>query len=164
MDDLAQRAEVSRRTLFNYFPSKDDAVLGGPPVVDADLLATFTQGGPTGGLVDDLAAVVVRVLRESPDTREDIARGRAVMQANPRLVGFAHRQLQACIEACMPAIATREGRRFDRARVDVAIALILACCHLAMDRYLDSDVEDDPHRDLAVVFSDTLATARDLLA
>ena len=34
MDDLAQRAEVSRRTLFNYFPSKDDAVLGGPPSVD----------------------------------------------------------------------------------------------------------------------------------
>ena len=123
-------------------------------------MAAFAEGGPTGDLVEDLAAVVVRVLRESPDTREDIARGRAVMQANPRLVGFAHRQLQAFVESVMPQIAAREGRRFDRARVDVAIALILACCHLAMDRYLDSDVETE----LAVAFTDTLATARQLLA
>ena len=31
MDELADAAEVSRRTLFNYFPSKTDAVLGEAP-------------------------------------------------------------------------------------------------------------------------------------
>ena len=31
MDDLAEAAEVSRRTLFNYFPGKVDAVLGAAP-------------------------------------------------------------------------------------------------------------------------------------
>lgn len=48
MEQLAERVGVSRRTLFNYFPGKDDAVLGGPPSVDEDLLGTFRAGGPTG--------------------------------------------------------------------------------------------------------------------
>ena len=30
MEQLAERVGVSRRTLFYYFPAKDDAVLGGP--------------------------------------------------------------------------------------------------------------------------------------
>ena len=32
MDELATAADVSRRTLFNHFPGKVDAVLGAPGV------------------------------------------------------------------------------------------------------------------------------------
>ena len=157
MEQLAERAEVSRRTLFNYFPSKDDAVLGGPPVISEDALAAFTAGGPTGRLVDDLASLVLAVLAESPDTRDDVARGRAVMLANPRLITHAHQRLQESVESCLGMMEAREGRGFSRPRVDVAIALVLASFHLAMDRYLDTDSE------LAALFTETLATARDLL-
>ena len=31
VDDIAERADVSPRTFFNYFPTKDDAVLGLDP-------------------------------------------------------------------------------------------------------------------------------------
>ena len=109
MDDLAELAGVSRRTLFNYFPGKDDAVLGGPPVLSAELLETFSTGGPHGHLVDDLAEVVLSILAESPETREDVARGREVMLANPRLIALAHQRLEECVEACMPYIEAREG-------------------------------------------------------
>ena len=47
MDDLAALAEVSRRTLFNYFPGKDDAVLGGPPVLNAGCSRPSVPGDPT---------------------------------------------------------------------------------------------------------------------
>jgi AcrR family transcriptional regulator len=159
MDHLAEQVGVSRRTLFNYFPGKDDAILGGPPALDDDTLEVFTAGGPTGGLVDDVAAVVLGVLRENPGTREEVARSRQVMMANPRLIAFAHQRLRECVESCMVFIEKREGSAFDRARVDVAIALVLACFHLAMDRYLDDDVESE----LASLFTETLGTARDLL-
>ena len=53
LDDLAARAEVSRRTLFNYFPSKLDAVLGPVPAVSDAARTAFLAGGPTGRLIDD---------------------------------------------------------------------------------------------------------------
>jgi AcrR family transcriptional regulator len=160
MDQLAEVAGVSRRTLFNYFPGKDDAVLGGPPVLEESVLDEFGGGGPTGRLLDDLAAVVQGILRESPDTREDVARGRRVMLENPRLIALAHQRLQESVESCMGYVEAREGPAFDRRRVDVAIALVLACFHLAMDRYLEDGVEDS---DLGQLFTGTLATAHDLL-
>ena len=55
MDELADAAEVSRRTLFNYFPSKTDAVLGEHPEIPEADLATFVAGGPHGNLVHDVA-------------------------------------------------------------------------------------------------------------
>ena len=67
----------------------------------------------------------VSILAESPETREDVARGREVMLANPRLIALAHQRLEECVEACMPYIEAREGTHFDRRRVDVAIALVL---------------------------------------
>ncbi len=58
MDDLADAAEVSRRTLFNYFPSKTDAVLGAPPEIPDAVVDTFRAGGPHGHLIDDLTELV----------------------------------------------------------------------------------------------------------
>ena len=159
MEDLAARAGVSRRTLFNYFPGKDDAILGGPPVLDDGLLAEFAGGGPHGDLVEDVAEIVRFILRESPDTRVDVARGREVMLTHPRLIALAHQRLQETVEACMPYVETREGAGFSRTRFDVAITLVLACFHLAMDRYL----QGDPDADLATLFTESLDTARDLL-
>jgi AcrR family transcriptional regulator len=159
MEQLAEQVGVSRRTLFNYFPGKDDAILGGPPVIDDDMLEAFTAGGPTGNLVEDLAALVLAVLDDNPGTREDVARGRQVMRSNPRLIAFAHERLQECVESSMVFIEKREGSAFDRSRVDVAIALVIVCVHLAMDRYLDDDVESE----LSSLFTESLGTARDLL-
>ena len=54
MDELAEAAEVSRRTLFNYFPSKVDAVLGAAEAPDLaspglqEVADRFRDGGPHG--------------------------------------------------------------------------------------------------------------------
>jgi AcrR family transcriptional regulator len=158
MEQLAEQVGVSRRTLFNYFPSKDDAVLGGPPAMDEDLLGTFRAGGPTGRLVDDVAAIVVAILRDSPETREDAARGRRVMLENPRLIALGAERLRQSVESCVVHAERREGDRFDRRRFDVAVGVVLMCFHIALERYLD-DVESD----LPSLFTASLATARDLL-
>ena len=159
-DRIAAEAGVSRRTLFNYFPGKDDAVLGGPPSVDEDLLGTFRAGGPTGNLVDDVASIVLAILRDSPETREDAARARRVMLENPRLIALGAERLRQSVESCVVHAEEREGDHFDRRRFDVAVGVVLVCFHIAMERYLDDDVETD----LPSLFTSSLATARDLLS
>ena len=159
MDDLAQETGVSRRTLFNYVPGKDDAVLGPLPSPTPELFETFVAGGPHGSLVDDLATLVVEILRQNPETPEQVALGREALHAHPRLLALALQRLQELVESCQEFVQQREGSAYDRGRFDVALAVVVACLHLSMDRFLTGDHGVD----LAPLFLDSLATARDLL-
>ena len=62
MEQLATDAGVSRRTLFNYFPGKVDAVLGPMPEAPDEALEEFRAGGPSGDLVKDLRHLASSIL------------------------------------------------------------------------------------------------------
>src|SRR4051812_43814275 len=79
MEDLAEAADVSRRTLFNYFQGKVDAVLGGPPELPAEALETFHAGGPSGRLVDDLSTLAAAILAEHDFDPDLVALGRRAL-------------------------------------------------------------------------------------
>jgi AcrR family transcriptional regulator len=88
VEAIAEAAEISPRTFFNYFESKDDAVLGqGSFDLDAGFRGEFVAGGPTGRLTADLevlaAALLGAVAGSDPDAP---ARVLQVLQAEPRLL------------------------------------------------------------------------------
>ena len=48
VDEVSRRADISPRTFFNYFPSKEQAILGDDPdLPDDQALDAFVAGGPT---------------------------------------------------------------------------------------------------------------------
>ncbi len=70
VEDICAAVGVSPRTFFNYFPAKDDAVLGLEDFsVRPEVVASFVAGGPTGALLDDLEVVVADVLAHEVVTR-----------------------------------------------------------------------------------------------
>lgn len=84
VDAISARAGVSKRTFFNYFPSKEDAIIGvRAPTIPADLLRAFRESG------DDLLTRTVRLLAEtlrvSAVADVSIERRRQLIRAHPEL-------------------------------------------------------------------------------
>src|SRR3954466_3389512 len=64
VDDIAARADVSPRTFFNYFPTKDDAVLGLDPDAVRRQVREFADRPAAESPVEALRAVTRRQAEE----------------------------------------------------------------------------------------------------
>lgn len=159
MDDLAAASDVSRRTLFNYFPGKLDAVLGPALELPEETMAAFRAGGPHGDLVLDLGTVAHALFDQEVTDRDDFARAHRVMQ-QPRVLAAAHERFGDLTSLLVHEISRREGPAFDARRGRIAIAVLGALFETALDRFID----DPDQPSLADAFDHALQHARDLLA
>lgn len=158
MERLAEAAGVSRRTLFNYFPGKVDAVLGSDEAPAPEVYEEFAAGGPTGELVEDLREMVNRFLTFRQADAETVARFRRLLRGDARLFHAAHHRFELAAEQFAGFIVAREGADFEPRRARIAARLLLAMFDVALDAFLE-----EPDRSLADHFDQTLDTARDLL-
>jgi AcrR family transcriptional regulator len=159
LEDLAEAAGVSRRTLFNYFPSKADAVLGAAPEIpDADVDA-FRAGGPHGNLIDDLTELVRIAMSVKQPDREQAERGRRILRSEPRLLAAAHERFETITMEFTELVLEREGADFGAARARLLLRLMLALLDVALDHFTEGD-----DRSLVDLFEDQVREARALLA
>lgn len=159
MEDLARAADVSRRTLFNYFPGKDAAVLGHTPEFDPDLISTFVAGGPTGDLVDDVVALVESFLRAEGIQRDDVARLRALVAREPRLVSLVHARFEERALELTGLVEEREGSAYDATRTRLLVQVMACLFDYAMTLSLEQ-----PHRELGDLYADAVALTRSVFA
>jgi AcrR family transcriptional regulator len=94
VDAVAQAAGVSPRTFFNYFATKDDAVLGmRHPVLDPALVGELRLDRD---VLDQVSHLLLAVYR-SAFAGTDVARRQRLVAENPRL-GERRRELAAAAE------------------------------------------------------------------
>lgn len=160
MEDLAEAAEVSRRTLFNYFPGKVDAVLGATPELPEDLLARFLEGGPTGNLFDDVGVLAHAALSVQEEDRESLALGRRLLTSTPQLLLAAHKRFEAITEEFAALLLDRRGEPEDERDARLLLRLLVSLHDSALDRFLEEPVG----RTFADHYDEALHTARRLLA
>lgn len=141
IEQLCEDVGVSRRTFFNYFPSKEDAIMG--HLLDefpADAIAEFLAGaegverGPSGvsnTLLADLHGLTCAMVEELNFTREQIQLLIAAMKKEPQLMmkmmGGAHLREREFADL----IAQREGLEPDDPVAVMVSALFGTCSHRA---------------------------------
>jgi AcrR family transcriptional regulator len=116
VEDIAEAAEVSPRTFFNYFPSKESVLFGGDPDRAAELREGIAVAAPGGSALDAVRVVLARDseamaddLRSLGGDPADWLRRMKVARTDPH-VRAAHAAQMAMIErAIAEGLAARIG-------------------------------------------------------
>jgi len=130
VDDISRVADISPRTFFNYFPSKEAALVGeGPQLPDAEAVARFVAAGPEP-LLRSIATFLAQATELAAEDHELLAARRTLLKQHPNL--FAMRMgtmrhfendLQAIVERRLDADGVAAGAaRESRARLVTLVA------------------------------------------
>jgi AcrR family transcriptional regulator len=116
VEDIAEVADVSPRTFFNYFPSKEAALFGMDEARSAELCERIAHESPGEPALDVLhaimlsgAAAVVEDLRELGGDPADWLRRMRVVRADPHLRAAHAAQMANLERTITEALARRLG-------------------------------------------------------
>ncbi|PDP88021.1 TetR family transcriptional regulator [Glycomyces fuscus] len=146
VEEIAAEADVSTRTFFNYFATKEDALLGDlPRCPDEDVRSRFAEGGPTGDFVEDLITMLIAFLVSTDDLdtqRADMRLRKQLMDREPQLVPRMLARFHTVEMELAAAVAERTGVPAEDDRSVVVAASAMAVMRHTMRRLRFSENEE----------------------
>lgn len=109
IEDIAAAADVSPRTFFNYFPSKEDAIIGWDPGILAEMTRVLRErpAGEPAPLA--LREMFVEVLGAVDADRADLLARLQVIRADPQLIAHHVARWSETERQLVAALAERRG-------------------------------------------------------
>jgi AcrR family transcriptional regulator len=139
VDAIAERADVSPRTFFNYFPSKDDAVLGLDPGSVDSMVAAFAERPADESPVQALRAVAREQAAEMAEETELWPLRLRVIESHPALLGRLAASFGQSERAMAQAIARRVGTGTDELYPLLLAGVSAAAMRSALHRWFALD-------------------------
>ena len=152
VEELCELVGVSRRTFFNYFASKEDAVVAPPPPdIAARALLDFASKPPAGPLLlDELVSLIVGLFEEIGIDRAEAGEMAAALEREPRLFAVLMRGTADEERRVAEAVARREGLEKDDPAASMAAILIGTILRRSAMQFFDSH-NDLPFADLMTI-------------
>jgi AcrR family transcriptional regulator len=140
IDDIAERAGVSPRTFFNYFTSKDDALVGLDPDHPTRFAADFAARPAGESAVQALRAVARAQAIEMAEDPQLWPLRLRVVEADPALAARLAAAFSESDRVLAAAIAERTGTGVDDAVLPTLLAGVAAAAmRAALHRWFASD-------------------------
>ena len=162
IEEVCSEVGVSRRTFFNYFPSKEEAVFG---IHEADEAARFIeqfQARESRGwsaVVDDLIDLAILFVRAAGVDAAEHAEFHSILEREPkllaRLIGMEREREQQLIQM----VAEREGVPATDPHARAVVEVVSAVMRSTATRLSDPDVAND----FGAAILNTLAAHRAVL-
>lgn len=172
VEQLCEEVGISRRTFFNYFPGKEDAILGDPTDSIPEALAkAFVEGGrkfapvPQSGaltptLLDDFIELAAAMTERLAMSRKELLRLQQAISGEPKLMAKATHGTRQAQDAFAQLLAARERLLPEDRRIRLAVSLLSAVAERAGAEFF-AEWNTRSYRD---ILTDTVNTARALLA
>jgi len=147
VDQIAEAAGVSKRTLFRYFATKEDIVVGSYERYGDRLVAVLDQRPETEPVWDSLWAIFTLMASQEAAT-QDRTRGRAmerIVHSTPQLTARFLEKIQTQQQALVDPIRSRlvaQGVASTDPRAAAIVGAAFACLYAARSSWLESDATE----------------------
>jgi AcrR family transcriptional regulator len=127
IEEVCREVGISRRTFFNYFPSKEDAIIGGDSEGEAQaIVADFFARGARGfsAVIDDLITLIAAHFDAVGADATEHAEFIATLEAEPRLLARFVGVSREREKALAALVAEREGVGASDPRATAAVSIL----------------------------------------
>lgn len=140
VEAVAGQASISVRTFYNYFPSKDAAVLGDALSGPSPAAAKAFVSGSAGDLLTEIIGICARDAPQSPELAELAAKRTLLLRQEPELASRTSRNFATLMDDLTELVAARlkaQGREAaDTQEIsELIVAITGAVMHWAMLKY-----------------------------
>jgi AcrR family transcriptional regulator len=137
VEEISIEAGVSPRTFFNYFPSKESAIVYAPLEIPADMAADFVAAGPAphSVLLGEVIELTLRNLTDNPPSREEMAAVFEVGHASAAVASALLSQFDQFQQRLTGLVAERAGMQPGDEVPTLIAALALAVLRSGMLRW-----------------------------
>jgi AcrR family transcriptional regulator len=151
VEEISAAADVSPRTFFNYFPGKEQAIIGDDLfAADAGRVSEIMAGAPS--VLDGMQAIALDLAAAVATRREQVQLRWQVITRYPALITAMFTRLEEfnTIVAC--AVAARLGCAPDGAYPQLMAAMTTTGIRVAVQRWTTGHGDEPLERHMAEVF------------